>query len=221
MKLSKKQFWLAFALLAPLGIWFWVMHGVRISYHPGAAKGDLLNPLRQMAWLGIILTPVIMIAVTKLRPGRASMAYTLGGIVLVVWALLPILPRIDNGYKESTCIEGQRYEIPWQYNPEEIRETCAKNTYFIVRASLPELRPQYAEGDRAVLSKRAAQQRLPNDVHDDLTCVIQNSSWQVCRWSKAGFTYQVEWSERQLPELTPDLQDQIVDLLDSFNVTDS
>lgn len=94
-------FWLA---LVPAFVWLGsvsINDGINEFYHPMSVKADLLFPIRSKAMLGIVLLAFVMFVMWMWRRPLSSRIYQVGIVALVLISLLPMLPKIDNGYKQT------------------------------------------------------------------------------------------------------------------------
>lgn len=164
--------------------------GVAEFYHPMAARGDLFHALRKWSFFGPVFAVLSISWVCLWKrsvPDRVWLSM-LG--VTFLSALLPFLPRIDNGYKQVYWLADQAYEIPWQSGPYNGQDSPG-GTYFLIKVTPQALLPIYAkaENEETVVVGLFTENQIPEGRQPEAEiCLIEDYGF-VCNWGEAGEFY--------------------------------
>lgn len=216
--MSATLFWIAVAASVAWGGSVFVGLGVGEFYHPMAALGDLFRPLRQAAIAVPILAAVAMFSLWLWRRPLAPRIYWIGLSVLLFAAVLPLLPKIDSGYRQVYWLEKEKHEIPWQYGPYN-GSPDRGGKYFLVKVSVPDLVPRYeTRGETIIIGKAVAFNHGEGGAPPEKLCT-KNSSRLECQWQRGNFVFMASGDANLFPSDLTDLMVSAADLLDSFEVS--
>jgi len=141
----------------------------------------------------------------------------MGIAVLVLISVVPILPRIDSGYKQVYFLNDLRHEIPWQYSPSGGSSNVG-GRYFLARVSLPDMGQDYAALSQTISIGKAVDVNngRGGDVADE-TCVTKRRTIR-CEWRHGDFVYMASGDADKFPEDVTELMTSAANLLDGFEV---
>ena len=187
-------------------------------YHPMAARGDLFRPLRQGAFPATILTAIAMFTLWLwLRP-LAPRIYLIGLLIVAAIALLPLLPRIDSGYRQVYFLDKERYEIPWQYSPYN-GSPDRGGQYFLIKVSVQDLAPRYAyQGDVIIIGKAVDYNYGKGGESPKELCTMGKYNFH-CQWQRGNSVFIASGDADLFPSEVSDLMISASELLDSFEVS--
>ena len=190
---------------------------VRSFYHPVAALGDLLHPLRLWAIAGPSLVGIAMLCIRVGRHPLAPRVYCIGLFVLVAAAIAPSLPPIDSGYRQAYWLGEDKYEIPWQYGPYN-GSLDRGGKYFLVSVSVPDLLPQYeTRSETIIIGKAVDYNHGKGGAAPEKTCLARRYRFE-CQWRRGNSVYLASGEADLLPSEASGLMVSAADLLDSFEV---
>lgn len=212
-------FWVCVAAALACGAWVHVMFRVSETYHPMAAHGDLLHPLR--LWSAAVPLAIAFASIAALvfwRRPLPSRLYVLGMWVMGIGVAFPyVVPPIDNGYKQVYWIGDKSYAIPWIYGPYNGQETPG-GEYFLIRVSPHDLAPQYERpGHTIILGVYSTPQihRGRNSLAETCTVPTPHGRFE-CRWTRNGVSYGASGERRHAPNDPKTFMAAVADMLDSF-----
>ena len=193
--------------------------GLAVSehYHPMAAHGDLLEPLRKGALIGPALTAVVMFSVWLQQRPLSNRAYLIGLSVLAAAALLPALPRLDSGYRQVYWLGDSRHEIPWQYRPYN-GSPYRGGKSFLLRVSMPDLIPYYERtSDEIIIGKAVDFNFGDGGTAPTEMCAMIRERF-TCEWQRGDFVFRASGRNELFPSDASGFMVSVADLLDSFEV---
>ena len=144
-------FWLCALATCLWCVAIFVLSSVREFYFPMAANGDLFHPLRTWAFLLPVLIILIAIGSFVLRRPLSKRFYWVSLFVIVVAALLPLLPNVDNGYKQAYWIGDDMYSIPWRYAPYNGKDAPGGKS-FVIQLKPTSLKPLHSSDEGGVIT---------------------------------------------------------------------
>ncbi|MEM9783148.1 MAG: hypothetical protein AAF899_11795 [Pseudomonadota bacterium] len=215
MRIYSSIFWLS----SPISIlwcgYAFIGLGIREFYHPMAASGDLLHPLRQWSMLVPLVTVAVIFVCWLLRRPLSVGVYVAGTCCIVDSALLPLLPRVDSGYKQVYWIGDQQYQIPWQYGPFNGQDEPG-GSHFLVRVSPEGWAPRYVTDKKTIIVGIASDWSTWRNLSGSAEiCSIEEYRFQ-CQWSNGRISYHASGH----PDLTPINPEafaiEVTELLDGF-----
>ena len=211
-------FWVICIAVIGWGGFALVAYGVSSSYHPMAAKGDLLLPLRMLTVVFAVLVGIIMLVLWTRRRPLSRQTYVTGLVLLAVIAVLPVLPRIDSGYEHTVYVGGQRHDIPWQYDPSGYQDS-ARGTSIRIRAALPDLEQSYRSLSATVSIGKSTDFNFGRGGDAPTEVCEVGPHTTVCQWRQGEFVYRLSGDNDNLQEVTNELRTKVVTLMDGFIVT--
>lgn len=193
------------------------MHMISAAYYPMPARGDLFYPLKITTVPMLIVTAIVMlIAWFRARPLKRN-AYLFGLAAVSIIALLPFLPRVDNGYKQVKYIGTEKFEIPWQYSPYGGTELPG-GEYFNIRVSGSDLAPKYNTMVGTMIVGISTEKHFDHaeNVPED-GCVEYSSNEKLkCRFTYLNYYFTASGDRDLFPEDKTVLFRGISELFESF-----
>lgn len=211
-------FWCGVAATITWGEFFLIVRSINATYHPMTLRGDLFDPLRY----GVIVLPVLaalgMLGLWFWRRPLSSRHYQGGLAILVIAACLPLLPRVDSGYRQSYWLGENMHEIPWQYSPYNGSPELG-GKYFLVEVSVPDLAPRYETREKTVIIGKAVGFNKGEGRFAREEPCRRRSSSMSCEWQRGGRVYSASGKAGLFPSDLPAFMVSVADLLDGFEVT--
>jgi len=188
------------------------------SYHPMAARGDLIYPLRQWAVIVPILAAIAVFSTWLRRGPLAPRIYLIGLSVLAVTALLQNFLRIDSDYRQVYWLDEDKYEIPWQYGPYNGNPERG-GKFFLVKVSVPGLVPKYeTQGATIIIGKAVDFNHGKGGTAPEEMCMTSHSQVE-CQWQRGNFVFIASGDTELFPPEVSGFMVSVADLLDSFEVS--
>ncbi len=210
-------FWCVF--IASIAVCASAFVGLSISdfYHPMEMRGDLLFPLRQWAVAVPFITGIVVYRLWLRPQPLAPRVYYVGLSLLALTILLPVLPNLDSGYRQTYWLDESKYEIPWQYGPYN-GSLDRGGKFFLVKVSIPDLVPRYDTQDKTIIiGKAVGFNHGQGGPAPDEMCSTQYSRLE-CQWQRGAFVFMASGDLDMFPADVSELMVSVADLLDSFEV---
>jgi len=210
-------FWCAF--IASIAVCGSAFVGLWISdfYHPMEMRGDLLFPLRQWAVAVPIITAIVVYRLWLRPQPLGPRVYITGLSLLALTMLLPVLPNLDSGYRQTYWLDESKHEIPWQYGPYN-GSLDRGGKFFLVKVSIPDLVPRYDTQDKTIIiGKAVGFNHGQGGSAPDEMCTTNYSNME-CQWRHGEFVFRVSGAADLFPSDISELMVSVADLLDSFEV---
>lgn len=164
-----------------------------------AANGDLFHPLRTWAFLLPVLIILIAIGSFVLRRPLSKRFYWVSLFVIVVAALLPLLPNVDNGYKQAYWIGDDMYSIPWRYAPYNGKDAPGGKS-FVIQLKPTSLKPLHSSDEGGTITVIVSSDTSVFDAqpNGDAFCVLEDPS-SPCFWTKGDRSFRVSGDTEHIP----------------------
>lgn len=211
-------FWLSALLSAIWNAWTFINYSIRKTFHPMAAKGDMLWQVKEVALLAPIPIAIIMFLFWLWRRPLTDRPYVTGLVLLVAATLLPWLPRIEGNYREVYWLAETQHEIPWYYAPYN-GSSEPGGKLFWVSVSFPGLEPRYKTRDPLITVGKAVDFNNGKGGDAPQEPCTTYETYIKCEWRRGNFVYMVSTIPEHFPSDISAFMVEAANLLDGFEVT--
>jgi hypothetical protein len=182
-----------------------------------AGRGDLLRLLREAAVVAPILIAISMFFLWVWRRPLAPRIYVAGMFLLAVVSFLPLLPKIDSGYRQVYWLGEARHQIPWQYGPYN-GSPDPGGKYFLVKVSVPDLVPVYETQNSTIIVGKAVDFNYGDGEAAPENMCMTRSHKKKCEWRRGNFVFIASGNPELFSTDISGFMVSVADLLDGFEV---
>ncbi|MES0811493.1 hypothetical protein ABLO27_18550 [Roseibium sp. SCPC15] len=197
-----------------------VFANIQISeiYHPMSVRGDLLHPLRLAAAFAPLIIAACLLTL-RIRYCRLKpRIYSFGVSLLAIFAVLPLLPSVNNNYRQVYWLDDIKHEIPWQYAPHN-GSSEPGGKYFLIKVSASNLVPAYETSIRTItIGKALGFNYGEGDAVPDEICSLKPYG-QECQWRRGDFVYSARGDNDLFPSDISNFTNSVTDLLNELEAS--